>query len=268
MSDRRLTRALVRAPGQSFVSGLTTANLGAPDYALALAQHAAYCEALEACGLTLTHLPADEQYPDSTFVEDTAVIIPPQSSTGAGHSAVLTRPGATTRMGEVQSVRPLLSQLFAQTSAIVAPGTVDGGDICHAGDHFLIGISHRTNEQGGAQLAEILKTCGYTSSFVDIRDIENILHLKSGIAYLGQRRLAVWEAFEQLPELSGYELVRVTSNEEYAANCLVINGTVLIAAGFPQFEAKLKSLGYQTRALQMSEFQKLDGGLSCLSLRW
>jgi len=171
-------------------------------------------------------------------------------------------------MGEVVSVSRLLSQFFAQTSSIAAAGTVDGGDVCHAGDHFFIGISHRTNEQGGAQLAEILKACGYTSSFLDIRNIENILHLKSGIAYLGQRRLALWEAFERLPELSGYEMVRVSSGEEYAANCLAINGTVLIAAGFPRFEAKLKSLGYQTRVLQMSEFQKLDGGLSCLSLRW
>jgi len=268
MSDQRLTRALVRAPGQSFVSGLTTANLGAPDYAIALEQHAAYCDALEACGLTLTHLPADEQYPDSTFVEDTAVIIPPQSSAAAGHSSVFTRPGATTRMGEVESVRPLLSQLFAQTSSIVAPGTVDGGDICHAGDHVFIGISHRTNEVGGVQLAEFLKSFGYTSSFIDIRNIENILHLKSGIAYLGHGRLAVWNAFAQLAGFSGYELVPVRSGEAYAANCLPINDTVLVAAGFPQFENTLKSLGYQTRALQMSEFQKLDGGLSCLSLRW
>src|SRR6185436_16088259 len=102
MSDRRLTRALVRAPGKSVVSGLTSAKLGAPDYALALEQHAAYCEALEGCGMTLTHLPADEQYPDSTFVEDTTVIIPPPSSAAA--SAVFTRPGATSRTGEVLSI--------------------------------------------------------------------------------------------------------------------------------------------------------------------
>ena len=267
MIERNLTRALVRRPGRNLVSGLTSANLGAPDYGLALEQHEAYCAALEACGLTLTHLPPDERFPDSTFVEDTAVIIPPLSATG-DFDAVLTRPGAETRTAEVVCVEPILSQLFGQMPAITEPGTVDGGDICHAGDHVFIGISHRTNEVGGVQLAEFLKSFGYTSSFIDIRNIENILHLKSGIAYLGHGRLAVWNAFAQLAGFSGYELVPVRSGEAYAANCLPINDTVLVAAGFPQFENTLKSLGYQTRALQMSEFQKLDGGLSCLSLRW
>ncbi len=268
MRERRLTRALVRAPGQSLVSGLTTANLGAPNYALALEQHAVYCEALEACGLTVTHLPRDERYPDSTFVEDTAVIISPRGSEAGRASAVLTRPGAESRTGEVISMEPVLSELFGQTLIITEPGTVDGGDILQAGDHFFIGISDRTNDEGGAQLAEFLKSFEYTSSFVDIRNVENILHLKSGISYLGDNRLAVWNAFGQRPEFDGYELLRIGSGEEYAANCVAINDSVLIAAGFPQFESTLKSLGYETRALQMSEFQKLDGGLSCLSLRW
>jgi dimethylargininase len=267
MSERRLTRALVRAPAQSFVSGLTSANLGTPDYVLALAQHAAYCEALESCGLTLTHLPAAEQYPDSTFVEDTVVIIPPHSPAGK-HCAVITRPGADSRKGETAGIDQILSQIFDETRAIVAPGTLDGGDVCEADDHFFIGISRRTNEHGGAQLAEFLKSFGYSSSFVHIRNNENVLHLKSGIAYLGKKRLIVTEDFAGLPQFSNYELTRLSAGDEYAANCVLINDTVLVAAGFPEFERSLKSLGYRTLPINMSEFQKLDGGLSCLSLRW
>jgi dimethylargininase len=267
MTERQLTRALVRTPGASLVDGLTSARLGVPDYARALEQHAAYCEALESFGLTLTHLPAAEQYPDSTFVEDTCVIIPPRVPSAA-HRAVITRPGADSRRGETANIGEILGELFADTLTIVAPGTVDGGDVCEAGDHFFIGISQRTNTHGAAQLAEFLQSLGYHSSFIDIRNRANILHLKSGIAYLGNTRLAVTDNFVGQPQFSEYELVRLNTGEEYAANCVVINDSVLIAAGFPAFEHTLKSLGYRTVPINMSEFQKLDGGLSCLSLRW
>jgi len=215
----------------------------------------------------VTHLPAAEQYPDSTFVEDTAVIIRPHSPTGR-HCAVITRPGADSRKGETASIEQILAQTFEETRAILAPGTLDGGDICEADDHFFIGISRRTNEQGAAQLAEFLISFGYSSSFVDIRNMERILHLKSGMAYLGNKRLVVTGDFAGLPQFADYELVRLNPGDEYAANCVLINNTVLITAGFPVFESTLKSLGYQTLQIDMSEFQKLDGGLSCLSLRW
>jgi dimethylargininase len=267
MGKKLFTRAIVRTPGASLVDGLTSGGLGTPVYARALEQHAAYCEALESSGLTLTHLPAAEQYPDSTFVEDTAVIIP-RHSPGDRHCAVITRPGADSRKGETAGIRQVLLQTFDETRAIVAPGTLDGGDVCEADDHFFIGISGRTNEQGGAQLAEFLMSFGYSSSFVDIRNLDNILHLKSAVAYLGNKRLVVTEDLADLPQFSDYELVRLSSGDEYAANCVLINDAVLIAAGFPEFELTLKSLGYQTLPINMSEFQKLDGGLSCLSLRW
>jgi len=267
MDKRSLTRAIVRTPGASLIDGLTSGGLGTPDCARALEQHAAYCEALESCGLTLTHLPAAEQYPDSTFVEDTAVIIPPHSPTGK-HCAVITRPGADSRRGETAGIQQILSQIFDETRAIVAPGTLDGGDVCEADDHFFIGISGRTNKQGGTQLAEFLMSFGYSSSFVDIRNMESILHLKSGIAYLGNKQLVVTGDFAELPQFSDYEFVRLRTGDDYAANCVLINDTLLIAAGFPEFERSLKSLGYRTLPINMSEFQKLDGGLSCLSLRW
>jgi dimethylargininase len=268
------TKAIVRPPSRNFAAGLTTAELGVPDYQLALEQHAAYCAALEQCGLQLIRLEADERYPDSCFVEDAALIIE-DSRTFAKH-AVLTLPGAPSRLGEIESMRGQLSGSFPALDEIRSPGTVDGGDICEAGTHFFIGISERTNEEGAQQLAEILTEHGCTSSFVDIRvrthaqdaRATSLLHLKSGVAYLGETTLAVSEALAKHEEFRGYDLVDVDPSEDYAANCIEVNGRVLIAASHPRFAAKLRDLGYETIALEMSEFQKMDGGLSCLSVRW
>jgi dimethylargininase len=253
------TRAIVRAPASNYADGLTRVDLGAPDYERALRQHAAYCAALERCGLELTQLEADESYPDSTFVEDTAVVVP--------SGAIITRPGADSRGGEVESIKEVLAQFYTGTKSIREPGTLDGGDVCEAGNHFFIGISERTNEAGAAQLAELLARYGYTSSNVDIRNVKDILHLKSGLASLGDNRLLVIEALRNRKEFRGYELVRVDAGEEYAANCVRVNDFVLLAAGYPKLDETLRDLGYETIALEMSEFQKMDGGLSCLSLR-
>lgn len=254
------SRAIIRPPGTNYAEGLTRFPLGTPDFERAQQQHAAYCEALERCGLELTHLEADERYPDSTFVEDTAVLIP------AG--AILTRPGAASRMGEVESIRETLSHLCPPIASIQEPGTVDGGDVCEAGNHFFIGLSDRTNEAGAGQLAELLAFYGYTSSTVDIRNVKDILHLKSGLAYLGDNRLVVIEALENRQEFRGYELERASLDEEYAANCVRVNDYLLVAAGYPLFDQTLRGAGYKTIALEMTEFQKMDGGLSCLSLRF
>ena len=252
------TRAIVRPPAPNFREGLTSVDLGAPNYELALEQHEAYCAALEHCGLTLTRLEPDPDYPDSTFVEDTAVL--------TDRCGILARPGAPSRAGEVAKLRAVLADFYPSLLSIEAPATLDGGDICDAGDHFFIGISERTNEAGAQQLAERLRSFNYTSSFVDIRGVEGILHLKSGLAYLGDKRLAV--IAELADRVRGYDLVSVNSDEEYAANCVRINDHVLVAEGYPIFAGALKELGYQTIALDMSEFQKMDGGLSCLSLRF
>ncbi len=254
------TRAIVRPPSPNFADGLTASGLGAPDYLLALRQHAAYCAALAQCGLELTELPPDARFPDATFVEDTAVITP--------RCAVITRPGAASRAGETAAVRTALARFFPQLQAIEAPGTVDGGDICEAENHFLIGISERTNEAGAQQLAAILTDAGHTANFVDIRGVSGILHLKSGLTYLGDNRLAVWDTLAQHTALGGYEQIRVATGDEYAANCIRVNEYVLLAAGFPAFAIKLRGLGYRLIELEMSEFQKMDGGLSCLSLRF
>jgi dimethylargininase len=260
ISTLMFTRAIVRLPASNFAEGLTTADLGTPNYERALKQHEDYCAALEQCGLTLIRLEADPFHPDSTFVEDTAVI--------AGTCTVLTRPGAPSRSGEVESMRKVLVELFPSLLPIQSPGTVDGGDVCEAGNHFFIGVSERTNEAGAQQLVELLAPFGYTSSLIDIRDLRSILHLKSGLSYLGDNRLAVIEALADRPEFCDYDLVRVNDDEMYAANCIRVNDHVLVAAGYPTLEETLRDLGDHTIALDMTEFQKMDGGLSCLSLRF
>jgi dimethylargininase len=253
------TKAIVRPPCANFASGLTSVDLGAPVFEVALQQHEAYCRALEDCGLSLTRLAPDERYPDSTFVEDTAVV--------TQRGAVIARPGAASRLGETEEIGRVLSHHFERPRTIREPGTVDGGDVCEAGNHFFIGLSGRTNEAGATQLAGFLEEFGYTSTLIDIRNLSNILHLKSGLAYLGGNRVLVIDEVKNL-QLSNYELVNVDNAEAYAANCLYINDRILVASGFPALRRRLQESGYETIALDMSEFQKMDGGLSCLSLRF
>jgi dimethylargininase len=256
----KFTKAIVRPPSANFADGLTTVDLGKPDYELALRQHEAYCRALESCGLTLTRLAADDRFPDATFVEDTAVLIE--------QGAVIARPGAASRTGESETIAQLLRPLFPRLSAISGSGTLDAGDVCEAGDMFFIGVSHRTNEEGARQLASFLADFGHRSALIDIRGVSNILHLKSGLAYLGGNRLLVIDALKNNDAFSGYELIAIDEREAYAANCLLINDRVLMASGFPALRLKLDELDYEVVALDMSEFQKMDGGLSCLSLRF
>src|SRR5215831_5979122 len=201
-------RAIVRPPAPTYASGLTTVSLGTPDLPRTRMQHAAYCEALERCGLTLTILPEDPAYPDSTFVEDTAVL--------TANRAILTRPGAPSRSGEVAAIEPALSKFYGAMRSIRDPGMLDGGDVCEADGRFLIGISRRTNEEGARQLASFLEEEGFSSGTIDIRGVPGILHLKSGIASIGDRRILAIEELRDHPALRDYEIVPVEPEEAYA----------------------------------------------------
>ena len=254
------TRAILRLPGDNFADGLTTVDLGVPRFEDVLAQHAHYCDALRTCGLALTILEPDLRHPDSTFVEDAAILTP--------HGAILTRPGATSREGEVAAIAPVLNGFYPRLLTIEAPGTVDGGDICEAEDHFFIGLSLRTNEEGARQLAAHLNALGHTASTIDIRHMTTILHLKSGISYIGDNTLVVMEEMASNPQFAPFNLLRVSPAESYGANCVRVNDRVLVAQGFPRLQADLVERGFNPLALDMSEFQKMDGGLSCLSLRF
>ena len=260
MTEGTFRHAIARPPAATFAAGLTTVDLGAPEFPRARQQHAAYCDALARCGVSVTMLPEDPAHPDSTFVEDTAILTP--------RTAILTRPGAPSRQGEVTSIEPALSTFYPKPRRVTEPGTLDGGDVCEADGRFLIGISRRTNEEGSRQLAALLAEEGFPSSTVDVRAVPGILHLKSGIASIGSGRVVAIEALRDHPALRAYEIIPVEPEEAYAANCILVNGTLLMPAGYPRLEATLRRLGYKVAALPMSEFEKMDGGLSCLSLRF
>lgn len=251
------TRAIVRRPCRGLAKGLSTAGLGPPDYAKALAQHAAYVKALEACGLEVTMLEADERFPDSVFIEDTAVV--------CEKAAVITRPGAPSRLGEEMAASAALSSFYPRRQAIHPPGTLEGGDVMRAGGCFYVGLSGRTNLQGARQFAAIMKRHGYEAIPVPLREV---LHLKTGVAYLEDGRLLATGEFLGHPLLSGFSVIPVPAGEGYAANSLWLNGRVLVPAGFPATRAAVEKAGYETFIVDVSEFRKLDGGLSCLSLRF
>lgn len=254
------TRAIVRIPGSNFADGLTTVDLGVPHLDQVIEQHARYCDALRECGLELTALEPDLRHPDSTFVEDTAILTP--------RAAILCRPGAASREAEVAAIRSAIERFYDRILTIDLPGTVDGGDICECEDHFFIGVSLRTSEQGARQLTEHLNSLGYTASTIDIRHMTTILHLKSGISYIGNNTLVVMEELADNKQFARFNLLHVSAPESYGANCVRVNDRVLLARGFPKLAGELATRGFHPLLLNISEFQKMDGGLSCLSLRF
>lgn len=251
------SHAIVRPPCPRIVEGLTTARLGAPDYRKALDQHAAYADALEQCGLRVMALPALPDFPDSTFVEDVALLTPA--------CAIITRPGAASRRGETSSMATVLAGFYPAVAHIDAPGTVEAGDIMQVGGHFYIGITARTDSAGAAQTIDILRRHGLDGSAVKVGDA---LHLKSCVSYLEDRKLLIWEDFPDRAAFRDLEAIDVAPAEAYAANSLWVNGTVLVPAGFPATRAQIEAAGYPVIELDVSEFRKVDGGLSCLSLRF
>ena len=251
------TYAIVRTPPVSIINGITTANLGMPDYEKTLRQHRAYIESLKSCGLTVITLPAAEAFPDSCFVEDTALL--------TKRCAIIARPGAPTRQGEEAAVLELLPRYFDHIESIEAPGTVEPGDIMMVGDHFYIGLSQRTNSEGARQMISLLGKYGLSGSTVEMHEM---LHLKTGLSYLENNTLVACGEFLHEPEFAKFNLIALDANEACAANCIWVNGTVIVPAGLPISREKIEAAGYPVIEVDVSEFQKLDGGLSCLSLRF
>lgn len=254
---RKFTNAFVRQPCHELVNGLTTAKLGKPDYFKALEQHSKYVDILKECGLQVTLLEADNKYPDSTFIEDVALCTP--------YCAIITNPGASSRNGEKQGIKPALQQFYNTIEEIRYPGTLDAGDVMMVENHFYIGISGRTTHEGAEQLISILQKYNLTGSKVPLKEM---LHLKTGLSYLEQNTLLISGEFLNNPAFEKYSKIIVEENELYAANSLWINGNVLVPMGFYHTKDKIEKAGYKTIEIDVSEFRKLDGGLSCLSLRF
>ena len=251
---------IVRTPCSKICDGITSApELGQPIYELALEQHSKYIEALKATGVDVLVLPALEDYPDSCFVEDVAVL--------AERCALITNPGAGSRNGETAHIIEAVKKYYSddQIGFIKAPGTLEGGDVMKVGDTFYIGVSARTNEEGIRQFADFFGAYGYTVKAVPL---EKVLHLKTGVNYIENNTMLVSGEFIDKDEFAQYEKIVVPEEEAYGANCIWMNGTVIVPLGYESVKEAVEAAGYPVIVVDTSEFRKIDGGLSCLSLRF
>jgi dimethylargininase len=251
---------IVRRPCRALVSGITSSpELGTPDYEKALKQHDDYINAMKQCHVEVTVLEANEAYPDSCFVEDTAVI--------TRKCAIITNPGTDARRGEALEMLPTIRKFFPEDRIeyIQSPGTLEGGDVMMVGDHFYVGLSDRTNQEGIRQFISILNKYGLTGSAVPLTEF---LHLKTGVNYIENNNLLVTGEFIDKPEFANFNKIIVSQEEAYASNCIWMNDYVIVPEGYPNVLAEVQKAGYKVIIVDTSEYRKIDGGLSCLSLRF
>lgn len=250
---------IVRRPCKAIVNGITTANLGKPDYELALKQHDKYIETLKSCGVDVTVLEANEEFPDSCFVEDVALC--------TKKCVIVTRPGAMSRREEIMQLdmQETLKKFFSNIEYIKEPGTIEAGDIMMVGDQFYIGLSERTNESGAKQMIDILEKYELSGTVVPLKEV---LHLKTGVSYLENNNLLVAGEFVNSPLFKDFNKIVIDKEESYSANCIWVNDTVLIPKGYPKTKEAIENKGYKVVEVDTSEYRKIDGGLSCLSLRF
>ena len=256
----KFNNVIVRRPCRAICEGITSApELGKPIYEKALQQHDTYIEALKQCGVEVTVLEADERYPDSCFVEDPALI--------TRKCAIITNPGAASRNGEKNEIIGAVKKFFPEDKIeyIKDPGTLEGGDVMMVGDTFYVGLSARTNAEGIRQLTEILNKYGLECIQVPL---EKVLHLKTGVNYIENNNMLVSGEFIEKPEFEKYNKIVIPEDEAYAANCIWVNDTVIVPEGYPAVLKAVQDAGYKTLLVDTSEFRKIDGGLSCLSLRF
>ncbi len=244
--------AIVREPGISYDNCLSDhplkkyINIGQ-----ARSQHKMYCQALEELGLKLIILPREDKLPDACFVEDTAVI--------HKDKAFITRIGAESRRGEENEVIKILKDKF-NVGAASTPATIDGGDVIHLEDSLICGLSQRTNVDGARQMQAFLDV------HVETIPIPDFMHLKSHVTYLGKNTVAVAEKFANVPQLNQFQKVIIPRSESYAANTLTINGVTLMPSKYFKAKEVVEQAGFKVKTIDISEFTKCDGALTCLSI--
>lgn len=257
LEDFRFNRAIVRQPARSVASGLRAHDRGDPAYHGIRAEHDAYVAALRSAGVAVTELPALEDFPDSMFVEDPALVFP--------EGAILLRPGAPSRAAEAIEIAPFLRGLFEMVIDLPA-GFADGGDVLVTPQEVVIGLSARTDHPGAEALATCLAQLGRQSRIVEAP--EKMLHLKTACSMLDDETVLCTPGLAASGIFKVFRQIVTPEGEEAAANALRVNDVVLAGADFPRTIERLGSLGYAVMPLETSEIGKIDAGLSCMSLRW
>ena len=251
------TRAITRLPASSIVHGLRAEDLGNPDHDQMLRDHAHYVMTLKETGASVIELPALDAYPDSVFVEDVALCLP--------EAAILMRPGAPSRLGEVSEMAPVLREVYDRVLEIEGPGFIEGGDILVTAKEILVGLSSRTDKAGVAELAEIVSQWDY--KLRQVATPPNVLHFKTDCSLLDAETILSTRRLDATGCFAGYRVIHTSDGEEAAANSIRFNQLVMMPAGFPRTRDLLLNAGYDLREINNSECARLDGGMSCLSLR-
>ena len=221
-------------------------------------QHAAYVHALQSAGLVVEIMPPLDAHPDACFVEDCALV--------AGAHALVTRPGALSRRGETESVAERIVDLLddaGRVESTYAPATIDGGDCLRVGKTWFVGRSARTNDEGVRRVREFFGALGF--AVVEV-PVEGFLHLKCVVSRIDDGAVLLAEGTVDPAHFGNLEVVTVPRDEAYAANAVVVQGTAIIAKGFPRVRAALEQRGLRIIELALSEIAKADGSLTCLSI--
>ena len=251
------THAILRPPAPSAVKGIRADGGPDPDFVGLAAEHDAYAATLRTLGLDLTILPPLDAFPDALFVEDVALTF--------AEGAILLRPGAPTRAGEVAHIRTALAAHHEQVLALTA-GHVDGGDVLRLADRVVIGLSARTDREGAEQLACLLAELGIKAEIADTPP--GVLHFKTGCSQIDEQTIFAAPALTDCPQFAGLEVVVTPPGEEEAANLLRINDTILVGDRWTATHALLEARGIPIRPLPTARIACIDAGLSCMSLRW
>ncbi|MXN63600.1 dimethylarginine dimethylaminohydrolase [Stappia sp. GBMRC 2046] len=252
------THAITRAPGISVTKGLRAVDTGAPDLERFRAHHQDYVEVLRSTGAKVTVLEPLEDYPDAVFVEDTALCLP--------EGAIVMRPGAPSRLGEAAAMAPVLRKFYGDVLAIEGPGFIEGGDILTTEREILVGRSARTDGAGIEELRGLVSRWGYAVR--EVETPEGVLHFKTDCSLVDEETILATERLAASGCFEGYRVILTGEGEEAAANSIRFNDLMLVPAGFPKTAERLSNAGYEIREIGNSEAARLDGGMSCLSLRF